>query len=152
VDDVNLTRAAGGYVVFSRYPDGTHGTNTWGTSGNTRGLYTPGLMQWLMGQKRGVMNNQAPLISLTTPATGSTYTTAGTTLNLTGTTSEAMGGGGTRTVSSLVWSNDRGGSGTASGLASWLVNGISLQSGSNKIQMLATDNQSTTFNFLFTVT
>jgi poly(3-hydroxybutyrate) depolymerase len=152
-NDVNTTRAAGGYVVFSRYPDGTHGTSTWGTAGNTRGLYTPGLMQWLTGQQKGVANTtQAPLISLATPATGSTYSTASTTLNLTGAASDAMGGGLSRTISGLTWTNDRGGSGSATGTTSWAINSIPILSGVNKIQILATDNQNTTFNRLLTVT
>jgi regulation of enolase protein 1 (concanavalin A-like superfamily) len=154
VNDVNTTRAAGGYVVFSRYPDGTHGTNTWGTAGNTRGFYTPGLMQWLTGQQKGVANTtQAPFISFSPPVTGTTYTTSSTALNLAGTASDAMGGGVTRTISGLTWTNDRGSlSGAATGTTSWLANGIILQSGVNKIQLLATDNQSTTFNRLLTVT
>jgi hypothetical protein len=151
--DVNATRAAGGYVVFSRYPDGTHGTNTWGTAGNTRGFYTQGLMQWLTGQQKGVANTtQAPFLLFATPTTGSTYSTSSTALNLTGTASDAMGGGASRTISGLTWTNDRGGTGPATGTTSWLANGIVLQSGVNKVQLLATDNQSTTFNRLLTVT
>ena len=43
-------------------------------------------------------------------------------------------------MTQVTWSNDRGGSGTASGAAAWAAPVIPLQTGANIITLTATDN------------
>ena len=81
-----------------------------------------------------------PAITITGPTTSSTYTTASSALTVSGTASDNV------SVTQVSWSNDRGGSGTASGTTSWSAAGIALQSGTNIITVSARDaaaNQNT---------
>lgn len=55
-------------------------------------------------------------------------------------------------VSSVTWSNDKGGSGTASGTTSWLTSSVSLLSGENIITVTATDGAGNTGTDKITVT
>ena len=82
----------------------------------------------------------APSVTITSPTSSSTYTTSSGTLALAGSASDNVG------VTQVSWSNNRGGSGTASGTTSWSVGSITLQSGSNIITVTARDaanNQNT---------
>lgn len=145
---VAATRDAGGYVVYTEYVGVGHDENAWGSPGNGRGLCTPGLMKWLTSQVLGAPNTQAPFVAINSPANNSN--TSATVVNASGIASDAVLGGG-RAIQSLVWSNDRGGSGPVSGTDNWSVNTIPLSSGINRTQIIATDNQSTTFNQLLTI-
>ncbi len=78
-------------------------------------------------------DNVAPTVAITTPTSGSTYSTTGTTLNLGGTASDDVA------VTSVTWSNSTGGSGTAIGTTSWTANGITLTAGLNTITVKAYD-------------
>src|SRR5262249_54117683 len=64
-------------------------------------------------------------------ATGQTYTAVTSTVSLSGTASD-------NTVS-VVWANDRGGSGAAAGTNNWSIDGIELQAGANAITVRARD-------------
>ena len=75
----------------------------------------------------------APSVTFSAPTSAATYTTTAATLNVSGTASDAGG------VTQVSWSNNRGGSGTATGTTSWSVSGITLQSGSNVITVTALD-------------
>jgi hypothetical protein len=75
----------------------------------------------------------SPTITITTPTTEATYSTANSPLNIGGTASDD------RAVSSVTWSNSRGGSGACSGTTSWSKTGITLLSGQNVITVTATD-------------
>jgi hypothetical protein len=55
-------------------------------------------------------------------------------------------------VTQVTWSNDRGGSGTASGTTSWTVSGITLQSGANVLTVTARDAAGNTGTDTLTVT
>jgi hypothetical protein len=82
----------------------------------------------------------APSVTISSPTSGSTYTTSSGTLSLGGSASDNV------SVTQVSWSNSRGGSGTASGTTSWSVGSITLQSGSNVITVTARDaanNQNT---------
>ena len=89
-----------------------------------------------------------PAVTIDSPTTGSTLVASGSTLNIGGTASDNIG------VTSVTWSNDRGGSGTATGTTSWSVIGITLQRGTNVITVtakdaannLATDTLTVTYN------
>ena len=56
----------------------------------------------------------SPTVMITSPTSESTYTTTSDNLNLGGTASDDVG------VTGMTWSNNRGGSGTASGTTSWV--------------------------------
>jgi cellulose/xylan binding protein with CBM9 domain/Big-like domain-containing protein/parallel beta helix pectate lyase-like protein len=75
----------------------------------------------------------APTVSITSPTSGATFSTSLSPLTLSGTAADAVG------VSQVTWTNDRGGSGTATGTTSWTAGGIVLQSGSNVLTVTARD-------------
>jgi len=74
-----------------------------------------------------------PTVTITSPTSASTYATASSTLTLSGTASDTVG------VTQVTWSNNRGGSGTASGTTGWSAAGVVLQSGSNVLTVTARD-------------
>ena len=67
-----------------------------------------------------------PTVTITTPTSAATHTASATPLSLGGTASDNVA------VTQVSWSNDRGGSGTATGTTSWSVSGIVLLSGSER--------------------
>jgi poly(3-hydroxybutyrate) depolymerase len=87
-----------------------------------------------------------PGISITSPTSGTTYNTASATIALGGTASDNVG------VTQVTWSNNRGGSGTASGTTSWSVASIALMSGSNVLTVTAKDAAGNTQTDTLTVT
>jgi hypothetical protein len=74
----------------------------------------------------------APVVAITGPTTASTFAASAATLSLTGTASDNVG------VTQVSWTNNRGGSGTASGTTSWSAT-VALQSGANAIAVTARD-------------
>ncbi len=86
----------------------------------------------------------APTIAITSPTSSGSYTTTSSTLSISGTASVG--------VTQVTWTNNRGGSGTASGTTSWSVSGIALQSGSNVITLTARDAAGKSGTALITVT
>ncbi len=87
-----------------------------------------------------------PVVSITSPTSAATYATTATTLALSGTASDAVG------VTQVTWVNNRGGSGTATGTASWSASAIALQAGSNVVTVTARDAAGNTASDLLTVT
>lgn len=75
----------------------------------------------------------APTIRIVGPTTVPTYTTTSSTLALSGTSSDDRG------VTAITWTNDRGGSGFASGTNNWSVASIPLMPGTNVITLIAQD-------------
>ncbi len=76
----------------------------------------------------------APNITISGPTSSTTYTSSSASLTtLAGTASDNVG------VTQVSWSNNLGGSGTASGTTSWSVGSIALQSGTNVITVTARD-------------
>ena len=67
-------------------------------------------------------------------------------MSLGGTAANAVG------VTQVSWSNDRGGSGVASGTTGWSVTGIALQSGNNVLTVTARDAANNTSTDTLTVT
>jgi hypothetical protein len=90
-----------------------------------------------------------PTVSISTPTTQSTYAMTTSSLNLGGTASDNVG------VARVSWTNDRGGSGVATGTTSWSVTGIPLLAGTNIVTVTAFDaagNQATdTLTITYTV-
>ena len=94
-----------------------------------------------------ILDTTAPIVTITSPTSGDTYTATGSTVSLSGNASDSLSG-----VNSVTWSNDKGGSGDASGTTYWSVSNISLSSGDNKITVTAKDNVGNTSTDTITVT
>ena len=75
-----------------------------------------------------------PAITIANPTSGPSYTNASATINLSGTTYDSL------PVNSVTWSNNRGGSGYASGTTSWNIFGVPLQNGLNTISVNAVNS------------
>ncbi len=84
-------------------------------------------------------------VSIMSPTTASTYTNNSGNINLGGTANDNLG------IAQVTWSNNRGGSGTASGTTAWTASGISLQIGTNVITVTAYDSVSNTAQAFLTV-
>lgn len=91
-------------------------------------------------------DSSAPQITVTSPTYSSTYQTGATTLTVNGTATDNVG------VVRVTWTNNRGGSGTASGTGSWSVAGIQLQEGENRLVFTAVDAANNTGQTTLTVT
>jgi TM2 domain-containing membrane protein YozV len=87
-----------------------------------------------------------PVVAITSPTTSPTHITTSGSLNIGGTSSDNVG------VTQATWSNDRGGSGTATGTTNWTVSGITLSSGLNVITVTARDAAGNTQTDTLTVT
>jgi hypothetical protein len=74
-----------------------------------------------------------PSVTISSPTTQSTYATTSNTLSLSGSARDNVG------VTEVTWTNDRGGSGTATGTSSWSVGNIPLQIGVNVMTVSARD-------------
>ena len=91
-------------------------------------------------------DTMAPIVTITSPTSGSTYTTSGSSLMLKGTASDNVG------VTQVTWASSRGGGGTATGTSSWATNAIALQIGSNTLTVTARDAAGNTAQANLTVT
>jgi hypothetical protein len=78
-------------------------------------------------------DTSAPTVSLSTPTSGGSYVADSAAMMVTGTATDNVG------VSRVVWANDRGGSGTASGTGSWTAGNIALSEGTNTLTFTAED-------------
>jgi hypothetical protein len=88
----------------------------------------------------------APTVAITVPVTTAVYVTSQASVALAGTASDNVG------VTSVSWSNDRGGSGTASGADNWSIAAIALQNGVNVITVTAQDAAANSASATLTVT
>jgi hypothetical protein len=91
-------------------------------------------------------DNSPPSVTITSPTTNPTYSTNAASLNIGGTASDDVA------VTSVSWSNDRGGSGVCEGTESWSASGITLQEGENVITVTATDGTENATTATLTVT
>jgi len=115
---------AGTYSVTARVSDGT--------------LTESQPFTWTMTTAPG--DTARPTVAIATPTTAATYPTTSSTINLTGSAGDNVG------VTRVTWTNDRGGSGVASGTNSWSITGITLKNGVNNLVVTAVDaagNQAT---------
>ncbi|MCJ7816588.1 MAG: hypothetical protein MUP55_01905, partial [Candidatus Aenigmarchaeota archaeon] len=78
-------------------------------------------------------DTQPPTIQITSPTSNPTYSASSSPVTVGGTASDNV------SVTQVTWSNNRGGSGTASGTTSWSVSGVTLQSGDNILTVTARD-------------
>jgi len=72
-----------------------------------------------------------PRLAITSPTTGSSYTSAAATISLAGTASCADG------IKQLTWANSSGGSGAAAGTTVWSAGPVTLKAGQNRITVTA---------------
>lgn len=86
-----------------------------------------------------------PSVAITAPTSGTTYTATTGSLNLAGTAGDNVG------VTQVGWSNNLGGSGTASGTNSWTASSVPLQAGTNVLTVTARDAAGNTSNDVLTV-
>ena len=87
-----------------------------------------------------------PTVSISGPTSGTTFTTTSSALALSGTSADNLG------VTQVTWTNDRGGSGVATGTTSWSAPSIALQTGTNNITVRARDAAGNQGTDLLTVT
>ncbi len=102
-----------------------------------------------IGGGNGTPSDNPPSVSITNPTSGDTYSTSEGTISISGNASDDNG------ISSITWSNNRGGSGSAvnsSGdWSDWSISGINLQEGENVITVTATDTNNQTATDTITV-
>jgi len=91
-------------------------------------------------------DTEDPIITITDPVSASVYETAENTIYLEGTASDNL------EVTEVTWSNNRGGSGPASGITGWTISNITLQEGNNVITVTAHDAAGNTGSDTLTVT
>ncbi|PYN76960.1 MAG: hypothetical protein DMD96_24525 [Candidatus Rokuibacteriota bacterium] len=91
-------------------------------------------------------DTSAPTTTITTPTSGSSYTTNTSPLTLGGTATDNVG------VTQVSWTNSQGGTGTATGTTTWSAPGIALQPGSNVLTVTARDAAGNPGNATLTVT
>ena len=87
-----------------------------------------------------------PVITITSPTSGTTYTSVSPTITLAGTASDAVG------VTSVTYSNNRGGSGSCTGTTTWTCSGITLYAWDNVITVTAYDAATNSGTDAITVT
>jgi pimeloyl-ACP methyl ester carboxylesterase len=75
----------------------------------------------------------SPTVTITNPTTSPNYQASANPITLSGTASDNVG------LTQVSWTNDRGGSGVATGTSSWTAANLNLQSGFNVITVVATD-------------
>jgi len=75
-----------------------------------------------------------PSIVITSPTAMSNYSTKSSTIDISGISSDDV------ELTDVTWTNDQGGSGTATGTTDWAVSDILLQPGDNIISIIATDS------------
>jgi hypothetical protein len=145
---VAALRGAGARVTYTRYQSGGH--VIWPTA-----YSTPGLVDWVMSQRRGVAPSNEPLLAITSPCAQTVLFTGETNLNLSG-VAAALGRG----VTQVTWTNFANNmKGFASGTNLWSVTDIPLvASKTNLIAVVATTTSwspayggNTTFNDTLTV-
>jgi len=90
-------------------------------------------------------DTQNPTITITSPTQSSTYSTENGNITISGTASDNVG------VTQVTWSNNRGGSGSASGTTSWSASNITLQEGFNIITVTARDAADNTGTNILTI-
>ncbi|MBU6400337.1 MAG: hypothetical protein KGS61_08465, partial [Verrucomicrobia bacterium] len=74
-----------------------------------------------------------PVVTITSPTRGPVFASAGTSVDLSGTAVDNVG------VTQITWTNNRGGSGAASGTPVWTATGLPIQVGTNVITVTASD-------------
>jgi hypothetical protein len=88
----------------------------------------------------------SPKVTITSPTSDPILTTGGTSLTLAGIASDNVA------VTQVTWSNNRGGSGTATGTTTWTTGPIALSNGQNILTVIAWDAADNTSTATLAVT
>jgi len=88
---------------------------------------------WTIDAPPAPSDTTAPNVSIIDPTIGDSYESGSATIAMSGTSSDDVG------VTEVQWSNDRGGQGTAIGVAPWSVPDLVLHPGSNQLSVTARD-------------
>jgi poly(3-hydroxybutyrate) depolymerase len=119
---ISLIRRAGGSPIYTEYATGGHAI--W-----TPAYNTPGLMDWVYAQRRGVPSTHEPRLTITNPPPGAVWRTGASSLNLAG-TAGALG----RAITKVNWTNfANNAKGVAAGTNSWNATGIPLSAGATNV-------------------
>jgi poly(3-hydroxybutyrate) depolymerase len=114
---VRALRNAGGNPIYTRFTSGGH--PIWKQSYNT-----PGLVDWVMAQRRGHLSTNSPFLKITMPTTDATFATSSAEIDLAGTASHDSN------VLSVAWTNmANGAAGAALGTNRWAATNIPLRAG-----------------------
>ena len=86
----------------------------------------------------GASDTQAPTLTVSSPiavsgGASANFSSGNASISIAGTSTDNVA------VHSIVWSNDRGGSGTASGTTSWIIADVALATGKNTLHITAFD-------------
>jgi len=131
---VQIPFVAGGTVNISIAADGGTGYGYLGVVDVVRLGAAPG----------GDIAN--PVVTISTPTVNASYSATTATVNLGGSASDNVG------VTQVTWSNNRGGSGTATGTTAWTVNGVALKTGQNILTVTVRDAAGNSATDTLTVT
>lgn len=80
-----------------------------------------------------ITDTQSPVVAITSPTSGTSYSTENASINIGGTASDNIG------VNRVAWRSSTGGSGSATGTATWTASNIALTAGANIITISAED-------------
>jgi predicted esterase len=111
-------RRCGGFPIYTEY--------AWAGHGIVPYEKMPGLVDWLMAQRRGTPGQGSPWIAVTAPVSNGVWTTSYTNLDLAGTACADAA------ITNVVWRNENMAgypSGPATGTTNWVATGIPLRSG-----------------------
>jgi hypothetical protein len=121
-DAITQLRRVGQNPIYTRYASGGHGS--W-----IPAYGTPGLVDWVMAQRRGQPSTNQPLLTITSPTVGPLLTTAATNLALAG-SAAALGQNVTRvTCSNLTYNLTA----STSGTYSWTAPNVPLRAGNTNL-------------------
>jgi predicted esterase len=115
---VRALRRLGSNMIYTEYAAAGHDMGG-------AGYETPGLLDWMMAQRRGQPVGRSPWIAVKAPTTNGIWTTSYTNLHLSGTACADAG------ITNVAWRNEKVATwfGTASGLTNWTATGIPLVRG-----------------------
>jgi hypothetical protein len=119
---ISLLRRDGGSPIYTEYATGGHAI--W-----TPAYNTPGLMDWVYAQRRGVPSTHEPRLTITNPPPGAVWRTGAGSLNLAG-TAAALG----QAITKVFWTNFANRAlGPGAGSNAWAVTAIPLTAGSTNV-------------------
>jgi hypothetical protein len=123
---------AGSYQVTAWVTDGVLSAQrqfTWTMSESSSGSSDPAAQD----PPPVAPDTTPPVVAITAPSSAGSFASSLMTLTLAGTAADNVG------VTTVSWSNSRGGSGVAAGTAQWTISGVPLQVGTNVITVTARD-------------
>ncbi len=142
-------RHAGATAIYTEFSSAGHDDTL------VTAVCIPAAVDWYLAQRRGLPSTAQPLLSVTNPAPGATYTTGAGSLNLAG-SAVALGEG----IGSVSWANTaNGASGKAAGASAWSAANIPFKPDTTNLVVLTATTTSwapawggsTTFNGSITV-